>query len=236
MQLKRKCQGSLRGNWLPGGSSYLLYFKSHPLLHFDGIWGNLFRLKSYIPSSTLAFVDHNKIMLIFLIVGFLFERNKHTAHPICVYFQLYICKEGETRHSAGIWIHCQGLKDEWGLVFNKNCYEQRKSLTYRHLSPQVLPLLPAFPHFYLHVWGSCQPCCVGGWRGEILAVSWHKAGLSLHLLDMTPWWVKDKLAWGPASQPLPAFSLGHISGVNGFQGQTWLSLLNILEATSVGRC
>lgn len=98
---------------------------------------------------------------------------------MCVYFQLYICKEGETRHSAGIWIHCQGLRDEWGLVFNKNCYEQRKSLTYRHLSPQVLPLLPAFPHFYLHVWGSCQPCCVGGWRGEILAVSWHKAGLTV---------------------------------------------------------
>ena len=60
--------------------------------------------------------------------------------------------------------------------------------------------------------------------------------LSLHLVDMTPWWVKDRLAWGLASQPLPAFSLGHIAGVSGFQGQTCLSLLNILEATSVGRC
>ena len=51
----------------------LFYLKSHPLLHFDGIWGgNLFRLKSHIPSSTLAFVDHPKSMLIFLTVGFLF--------------------------------------------------------------------------------------------------------------------------------------------------------------------
>lgn len=238
MQLKRKCQGSLCGTWLPGGSSYLFYFKSQPLLHFDGIWGNLFRLKSYIPSSTLAFVDHNKIMFIFLIVGFLFERNKYTAHLICVFISSsrFVREErlGTVQEFGSI---AKGWKMN-GVSFLIKVAMNRENfwLTGIYLPKFCHCCLPS--HTSTCMFGEVDSLAVwvDGEERSLPSPDTKLAWLSLHLLDMTPWWVKDKLAWGPASQPLPAFSLGHISGVNGFQGQTWLSLLNILEATSVGRC
>lgn len=39
---REKCQGFLCGTLPPGGLSYLLYIKSHSLLHFDGIQGESF--------------------------------------------------------------------------------------------------------------------------------------------------------------------------------------------------
>lgn len=125
MQRKRKCQGFLCGTLLPGGLSYLLYLKSHPLLHFDGIWGNLFRLKGHIPHSILTVVDSNKIMLTFS--NFRFSLLSGTN----IHFILYVClfpalEERETSCNAGIQIHCQGLKDEWGLILNKSCLNRAK--------------------------------------------------------------------------------------------------------------
>lgn len=122
------------------------------------------------------------------------------------------------------------MKDEWGLICNTSCYGQSQFLIYRYFSSQVLPLLPACPHFYLHVWGSRQPCCVGGWRGEMLSVSRYRASLSAttlpgYLASMS----QGQTGIRCGLLDPPSVPSGHIAGGSGSQGQTCLSLLNTLE-------
>lgn len=65
------------------------YYDSNPILFciLMEFGGNLFRLRSSVPSSILAFVDGNKITLNFLIRGFLFWAEWiYVSSCTCVYF------------------------------------------------------------------------------------------------------------------------------------------------------
>lgn len=92
------------------------------LMEFGGIF---FRLKGDIPHSILTVVDGNKIMLTFSNFRFslLSGMNIHFIVYVCLFPAL---GERETSCNAGIQIHCQGLKDEWGLILNKSCLNRAK--------------------------------------------------------------------------------------------------------------
>ena len=175
---REKCQGFLC-DCMVDHPTFILPQIPSSFAFWWNLGGNLFRLKSHIPRSTLAFVDCPKNMLIFLTVGFLFW-DKYTVHPRGVFPSSCSCVREERR----------GAVQEFGSIAKRwkmngvssliqVAVDRVSFLIYRYFSSQVLPLLPACPHFYLHVWGSCQPCCVGGWRGEILSVSWYRASLSV---------------------------------------------------------
>lgn len=76
-------------------------------------------------------------------------------------------EEREIRCHAGIQTHCQEVKDERGPI--SELLKQSEISVHVHFPPQVLPLLPAFSHLRLCVWGSCQS--FSEWRGEVFSAS-----------------------------------------------------------------
>lgn len=167
---------------------------------WNWVGGNLFRLKSHIPSSTSAFVDHPKSMLIFLTVGFLFW-DKYTVHPRGVFPSSCSC----ARKERG------GAVQEFGSIakgWKMNGVSSVIQVAMDRVSFWFIGIsLPKF----------CR-CCLPAhtstcMSGEVVSLAvlvdgeercfqspdTEPAWVPLPFLGISPPWVRDKLALGAAS-------------------------------------